>query len=299
MRPALRPLRALLAALALLPLAACDETGGFSESVDLAVDDAVIARQSGDYDKAVTILKDAMRRAPENAEVRVELATTILERDGIDLLDVDRIAQFITRGAASAPAAPASLAGRASCAYAADPSATPFRLEDLEGYEELVAEVEGIDEASAALDAVIPDAIQGFSVCSSVKGGALAYDRAGALQALRDQGLSETQVAQALAVNALAQLTSAYIFITEKVEQETTWYRLADGSIAVCVEDAEALKAQAEAPVRAFGEAVLSLDARAAVLGRTSTASDLVAVALDAFEEVRDAVAETCAEEGA
>jgi hypothetical protein len=295
MRFTLPPIRAVLAALVLLPLAACDETGGFSDDVNFAVDDAVIARESGDYDTAVNILKDAMQRAPENAEVRVELATTILERDGIDLLDVDRIGLFITEsaGAAGAAAAPAA---RASCPYAADPSATRFRLQDLEGYEEIAAKIGSLDEAEAALSAVMPASIQGFSICSSVVDGALAYDQAGAIAALRGRGLSETQVAQALAVNALVQLTSAYVAMTEMVEQETAWYRLADGRIVVCVDDPEALKAQAEEPIRAFGQAVLSLDARASILGSTSTAAELVSLALDAFEEVRDAVADYCSD---
>lgn len=293
--PLLRlPLRGLLAALLLLPLAACDETGGFAEDVNVAVDDAVIARQSGNYTLAVSILRDALQRAPENAEVRVELATTILERDGVNLLDIDRISQFLTTGASGGTARPTDPGARAACAYASDPTAEAFDPTDLVGFDDLMEHAASIEETLDLLAPVMPAALQTLDVCTSIVDGELVYDRAGAIADLRSQGLSDAQIGQALAVNALAKFVDAYLFVTTELPEQTTWYRLADGSIAICVDDPEALQAQAEVAVAHIGEAVLSLDARAAHLGASSAATEIVDLALDAYEDVRDALGFYC-----
>ena len=291
----LRPLGALLLVALLLPLAACDETGGTSADVETAVEDAVIARQSGDYDTAVRLLESAYEREPENATVRVELATTILKRDDIDLLDVDRIAQYVTDGVGGEAAQPAASEARGACAVASDPTASEFDPTDLAGFDDLTAHAVSIRRALELIRPVMPDALTGFSICSNVVDGQLAYDRDGAIAELRARGLSEARVAQVLAVNALANLIDAYLFVSTELPEQTTWYRLADGSIAICAADEAALRTEAEGAIANLGEAVLSLDARASILGADSAAADLVEMALDAFEEIRDAVGDYCA----
>lgn len=285
-------MRRVLALCLLLPLAACDETAGLHAGIDLTVDDAVEARQQGDYEQAVRLLNDALAAEPRNAEVRVELATTLLQRDKIDLLDLDRIGQFLSTatGTGAAPAAP-----RGGCALAQDPTAQAFDPTDVDGFDEIIDALETIVEAGELLDPVIPAALQGFDVCTSVVGRSFAYDRDGALAELSAQGLSEAQVAQALAVNALAQFLGAYVFVVEELPQQATWYRLADGSVAICVDDEDAFRAQTESAIEDLGEAVLSLDARASLLGTESVAAEVVEIALDAYEEIRDAVADYCA----
>ena len=286
-------LRTLLVALALLPLAACDETGAASADVETAVDDAVLERSRGNHEAAAVILRRALDRGPENAEVRVELATTLLDQGGVDLLDLDRLARFVTDQAGSARR-PAARAAGGACRYAGDPTATPFELSDVEGYPELEAEVERIREADDTLDPVIPAALQSFDVCSSVVGGSLVYDRDGAVRDLRDQDLTETQVRQALAVNGLTQLVSAYTDLSESAEGNVTWYRLEDGTIDVCADDEDALAARAEEAAVGFGEAILSLDARAFLLGEGSAAGDVVALALGAYDDFEDAIGDYC-----
>ena len=287
------PLRLLLAALVLVPLAACDETGGTSSDVDVTVNDAVVARNQGDFDTAVTLLERAFESEPQNPRVRVELATTLLQRDDVDLLDIDRIGTFISETAGTAVPAPAQVA-RGGCAAASDPTATAFDPTDVADFDELLGAIETIARADELLDAVIPSELQGFDICTSIDDGAFVYDQPAALAALRSQGLSEAQVAQALAVNALAEFIEAYVFITEEASQQATWYRLADGSVTICVDDQDAFEAQVRSAVEGIGEAVVSLDARAAVVGSDSAAADIVEVALDAYEEVRDAIGDYC-----
>lgn len=289
-------LRSLLAALALLPLAACDETGGaLTDDVQTAIDDAVIARTNGDHDVAAVILRRALDQEPENAEVRVELATTLLDQGGVDLLDLDRIARFVTEQAGTGRRASVARASGGVCRYASDPTATPFELEDVDGYPELQAEVDRIREADETLDPVIPASLQSFDVCTSVVDGALAYDRDGGIRDLHDQDLTETQVRQALAVNGLTQLVSSYTHLAEAAEDNVTWYRLADGSIDVCADDEAALEARAEEATAGFGEALLSLDARAFLLGEDSAAGDIVGLVLSAYDDFEGVLGDYCA----
>ena len=285
-------MRLLLALLLLLPLAACDEATGADEAIDVVVDDAVTARQNGDLAQAVALLEGAFERAPSNAEVRVELATTLLQRDGLDLLDIDRIGRFLTE--AMNPSARTAAQPRAACAAASDPTARAFDPTDVDGFDEIYAKAQTLQRAADLLQPVMPEALQSFDICTSIQDGALVYDRDGALAALAAQGLTADQQAQALAVNALARFLDAYVFLSEELPQQATWYQLADGSIVICADDEDALRADAEAAVEDFGQAVLSLDARAALLGSGSVAAEIVELALDAYEEVRDGVADYC-----
>ena len=293
-------MRALLAILLLLPLAACDETTDPDAEIGVVVDDAVAARQRGDYDRAVALLQGALARQPDAATARVELATTLLERDGIDLVDLDRIGRFLTDGGPARRSPGAALVGRAparggdACALAGDPSAEPIDPTAVEGFAEIQAALATLAEADRALSPVIPAALQGFSLCTSVVDGELVYDRERALREMSEAGLSDAQVAQALAVNALTSFLDAYATVASGLAEHTTWYRRADGSVAICVADEAAARATAEAAVASVGEAVLSLDARASVVGAGSLAAEVVALALDAYERLRESVGDPC-----
>lgn len=292
----LRSVRPLLAALLLLPLAACDETGpllSIDEGVGVAVDDAVIARERGDYEEAAGLLYQALEAEPENAVVRVELATTLLQRDGIDLFDIDRIAQYLTTVAETRAATPAARHG--ACRYADDPTATPFDPTEFEGFDALVASIETLEEVTETLEGVLPAAVEDFDLCTTVVDGELVYDQAGALADLAAEGLSDEQAAQALAVGALAKFVEAYVTVTEDLAEDTTWYRLADGSIAICADDEEAAEARAEGAVQEIGEAILSLDARVQLLGASATvASDIVDTALEVYDALQEDIASYC-----
>ncbi|WP_412069638.1 tetratricopeptide repeat protein [Rubrivirga sp. IMCC43871] len=290
----MRTLALPLLAILLLPLSACDEVGPLSidGGVDMAVDDAVIARDQGNYDAAVTLLERALVEEPANSKVRVELATTLLQRDGIDLLDLDRIGQFLTETATGSGAG--RTAARGGCAFASDPTATVFDPTEVEGFDELLAGTETLDRAEGLLDGVVPQAVTSFQLCTSVADGELVYDRAGAIADLGAKGLTAPQQSQTLAVSALTDFVDAYLYVSESLPESTTWYRLADGSIAICADDEAELREAAEAPIQAFGQAVLALDARAEMLGGSSVATEVVEVALDAYQELQQAVVGYC-----
>ncbi len=272
------------------------------------LDDARIARQQGDLDAAVRLYEEALAAEPSNAVVRVELSATVLERAEVDLLDLDRVALFLSEAQASPPPAPARPTGPptadglgASCPYAGDPAAVPFDPREVEGYPGLFTQREAIRAALAVLDgsgpvpgdAVIPASLRFADLCTGVEDGALVYDHAAVLEEMRQTGLSADAIASALAVNAVGRLLDAYFFLVEDVAEQTTWYRLADGSVGVCADDEEALRAQAEAAVGDVGEALASLDLRASIIGG-DVAAEFVQSALDAYESIEDDLGPYC-----
>ena len=256
-------LRTAFAALALalvLPLAGCDETGLATDEVSI-IGDAQVARQNGDFETAVRLLETALAANPQSAAVRTELGVTILARENLNLLDLDRLAQF-------------------------DPTA-------VEGFPQIEASRTAIDSVLAIITPVLPAALRTFDPCTTIApDGSLVYDRTAVTAQLRASGLTNAQIGQLLATNALARFLSAYLFVTTEVPQQTSWYRLADGSIGVCATDEAALLTQTRGAVSTLGTALTSLDTRARSFGGSS---DIVDLATDAFADIREALGEFCA----
>lgn len=296
----LRSARPLLLAL-LLPLAACDETATLSATPEQAIEDASAARSRGDFPAAVSILERSLAENPDSAPLRSELASTLLQRDGLDLLDLDRIASYLSANTAGG-AAPAPSAKGGSCAYADDPTATPFDPTGVEGYPEIAANRATAEAALALIAPFMPAALRpgttDAAFCGSIDDSqspvAFNYDDAAAAAQLRAAGLSDDQIGQALAVNALGNFTIAYLDVTEGLSQETTWYRLADGSIGICADDQDALADQARTPIADVLESMFSLDLRASTFSRGSAADDILEVVTEAFEDVRDGFGDYC-----
>ena len=295
----------LLGAALLLPLSACDETSALTEgTVEQQVINARIARQGGDYDAAVRILEQAYAASPSHPAVRVEYGVTVLERNQIDLLDLDRIAQYLSsvtggKTVARTPVLPASARG-VVCTYENDPDATPFSPTDYADFPTLQANRAALQQALTLLDPVIPDALQSFDLCTSIVDGPdgrpmLRYETQAALDELRALGLSDTEISAALATNALARFLNAFLFLTDDLPQQTAWYRVDGGtSIGVCAEDPDALADQAQEAIQDMGEALFSIDLRARTFGTTSTSQELVDLVLQSYEDVRDGVADYC-----
>lgn len=306
------PVALLLTLAAALPLVfglgGCDAADAADPAVLL--DDARIARQRGDLDEAVRLYEEALRADPNHGGARVELASTVLEQADVDLLDLDRIALFLSEAQATPPPAPAAPTAPtnglgAQCAYADDPTAVPFDPRSVEGYPDLFADRVAIQAALAILQgagpvpggAVIPASLRFADLCSGIEDGQLVYDRGGVLAEMQARGLTNEAVESALAVNAVGRLLDAYFFLVEDVAEQTTWYRLADGSVGVCAADEEALRAQAETAIGDVGEALTSLDLRAyslALRSQSDDAAGYVQDALDAYESIADDLGPYC-----
>ena len=301
----LRFLRVALV-LALLPLAACDETSSVATTPEDAIADAAAAGRNGDFERAADILERALDENPDSAPLRVELGRTLLERDGVDILDLDRVASYLVEGeAGGAVAAPASNASKSgSCRFADEPGAVEFDPRGVAGYPDLSAQRATIEYVLALIAPVMPAELQPGSsdaafcgaIDTSTTPSTFGYDAPAAAAALRALGLSDDQIGALLTTNALARFTLAYLDATEGLDQQTTWYRLADGGIGVCAEDEAALEEDARASVANALESIFSLHLRASVFQPGSASEDLLEVVTDAFEEVRDGFGDYCAE---
>ncbi len=298
----------LLVGVLALALAGCDETGGVTGgSVAQQIDHARAARQNGDYETAVRILDAAYAANPSNAALRAEYGVTLLERDDLDLLDLDRVASFLADAGGALPAAPAPSptlsVGAGSCPYATQPGAVPFDPTGYDGFPDLQANAAVIDQTLALLDPVIPDAIQSFQICTSITNGpdgpTLNYVPAEALAEMRASGMTDDQIAAALAANGLARFLKAYLTVTTTLSQQTTWYRLDGGSrLGVCADDPDLLQTEAETAIEDLGEAVFSLDLRGSVLGDPALTQDLVDLMLEGYAEIRDGLGTYCSANG-
>ncbi len=280
-------------------LAACDSNP--VSDVESLLTDARIARQAGDLDQAIALLESAMALSPENAPVRVELSSAYLDREDVDLLDVDRVALFLTTFADNATDSPGgtSQSVGGTCRYAEDPNAQLFAPGDYQGYGDLYSDRELIDSVVGLLNGVdpsngslsiVPDELRVLNLCTGIVDGELFYDGDTALASMRALGLNDNEIATALAVNAVSRFFEAYFHIVEDIPQQTDWYHVASQSsdyIGVCAEDEEALRGHVEVAILDLGEAVTSLDLRDQLLGGTTASQELVQHVLDAYEAVQ------------
>lgn len=287
----------LVAFATLLVVSGCDDAIP-TEPDDLLVD-ARIARQAGDVDAAVDLLERAHEADASDAVVRLELASTLFEQADLGVIDLDRIASYLLEEAGASAASPAPSASDAKaggCAYADDPTAERFDPTEFEEYDQYLERASVARRVRELLDPVIADQLRPDDfLCTGIQDGALVYDADAALAALRsvDPRITDEQIASALAVNAVAEVMDTYLFLTEELEGRAEWYRLGDGSIGVCPVGIteEELRQLAEGSVADMGEALLSTDLRARLIG---SSTELVDVVLDAYEEVRDDLAPTC-----
>lgn len=278
-------------------LAACDY-GGAADDADTLLADARLAREAGDLDQAIALLEQALALEPAHAGVRVELASVYLQRAEIDLLDIDRTMLFLADPAAPTPpplgdAPPGGRSG-ATCLLELDPRATPFDLRDAEGYAALLAEEGAVEDALTLLHdtpgeapPVVPSALRALELCTAVIDGVLDYDREAALTALRATGLTDTEIATALAINGATRFLDSYFFLTEELTQPVTWYRIEGFGLGACVEDPLALRAETEGALADFFEALTSLDLRAELLGGTAASREIVEHGLVVYDAIR------------
>jgi hypothetical protein len=180
----------------------------------------------------------------------------------------------------------------ATCLFEDLPGTEPFDPLAVEGYDDLLrgrpviwTAANLLHEAPPPPDSlpVMPAALRPDTLCGAVVDGHLVYDREAALAHLRATGLTDVEVATALAVNAAARFLDGYFLLVEDLPQPTTWYRTPLG-IGLCAEDQEALPAQATPALTHLFEALASLDLRSEVLGGDTYSRLLVAHAIDAYE---------------
>ena len=90
-----------LFALSLFVIAGCNAfefmyEEGNSDNPEIILDDARIALQNGDTEKAIELLEKALEIAPENPEIKIELTSALFQHEDIDLLVMKDLADYIS-----------------------------------------------------------------------------------------------------------------------------------------------------------------------------------------------------------
>ena len=141
-----------------------------SNDPDIILEDARIALQSGDAEKAIELLERALEKAPENQEIKIELASALFQANEIDLLTMKDLAEFISNSESAASKTTQNQ--NVTCSFNEAPESTrTLHFEAEEAYLQLLGNTEtlqrtldllatslNIDAPSDLADAIIGNA---------------------------------------------------------------------------------------------------------------------------------------------
>ncbi len=252
--------------------AAYAEGGGVEESLE----DARIARINGDFETAERLLRDAYEQDPANAVVRLELATTLMQRNGVNSVSlVADLSSFVTDAVEGieSPRPGGARSGGEVCSYTtSDPDRADFDPTGFEGYGEIIRSLGVLREVRDLLagddGAVLPASLLGLSPCDVIVDGQIVdYGQQAVLDELYDTfGGDRNLVATALQLNAFALILEAYTGIFEQADLPVAWYLVGSEDnrrIGFCADDPAALDQvydRIDAQVADVGRALFSID---------------------------------------
>ncbi|MFK7847322.1 MAG: tetratricopeptide repeat protein [Rhodothermales bacterium] len=245
-----------------------------SDEPDVLLDDARIALQNGDAEKAIGLLEKALEKAPENSEIKIQLSSALFQANDIDLLVMKDLAEFISETPASKRKIVQFTAATnmPACNFRDDISTTTtLDFSQDPAYQLLLGNV---DVLQRALD--------------------LLYDTLGSEDAA---ALSENILSNAHLMRAISNMAVSIIEIKLQADAaQASLHRLPNGSIGYCAENDAAL-AQLESfivceKLPAIDMAVSDLVSRQALF--SSSDSELADAVASAREEITRAITVSC-----
>ena len=290
----------LTVVLALVLATGCNVYEGFyeegaSDDPEVLLEDARIAMQRNEPDKAVDHLRKALSKADKGStvekRVQIKLASAILQTQEINALTLSRMARTFSSEANKAGAG--KTAGEV-CNFPAEHSRESFdphagidfgRL----GSEESVA-------ARSEASALIADVFNQTTTSSSPT---FPCDDAGMDQAIADlqaQGMTDAEIAEALVDYAVVLSTTAYVDVVNVGGDLAEFFYATPPAgadyIGICFPDVATCEASVAATtdnLPSFDCATRLLQKRAALLGST-TATELADLARDGYVTMESAV---------
>ncbi len=304
------PRRALLGVLGLAlgatgVLTGCNALDPFYDeggSIENLVDDARFARDNGDFDRAVDLLEDAFEHDDENPEVRLELSSTLMQRDNLNLLDLERVTQHLLSAVESEAGTGMRGFAADTCTFDAGEAAVPFDPTAVEDYDditgagatlarvtELLNEHEGIESPG------MPTELTSLNICSAIDGGTLNYDRDAVLAAVNDRFGDDAAATRALTVNAVALTLQAYVALFEQPDLPVDWFIVDGDDLGACMAESQfdLFVERAQGEVDRVGQALISLDLLLQNTGNDEYA-EYVDDALEVYQTVETAELNPC-----
>src|SRR5690606_11005007 len=224
-----------------------DEEG----SVQTLLENARYARANGDFDRAAELLEAAYAQEPENAEVRLELAGTLLQREDLNSIDlVGQVTDFMRR----------SLDGEAghrggsadSCSWEGSEPTRPFDPGAFPEYGEILAARPVLNQVRDLLagpdGAFLPPALVALRPCDVVMDGEAVYDRDEILADLYATfGNDPNRVRTALMLNAVTLTLNGYANVFEQPDVPVSWFLVGeqeDAHLGFCIATEEVVTFQ-------------------------------------------------------
>lgn len=245
-----------------------------SDEPDVLLDDARIALQNGDTEKAIELLEKALEKAPENSEIKIQLSSALFQANDIDLLVMKDLAEFISETPASKRKIMqfTAVTNMPACNFRDDVSTTTtIDFSEDASYQLLL---ENVDVLQRALD--------------------LLYDT---LDSEEAAALTENVRSNAHLMRAISNLAVSIIEIKLQADAaQASLHRLSNGSIGYCAEDESALTELESFIVceklPAIDQAVNDLVSRQALF--SSSDSELADAVASAREEITRAITVSC-----
>lgn len=261
----------------LLVIAGCNvldtayEEGG---TVDQSIEDAQHARANGDFDTAERLLRDALDQEPGHPVVRLELSSTLLQRQQINIVNLERVTTYVLDEIEAAGGGARHSASSDTCTFDLGEPTRPFDPNAVEDYAEIadaapiLSEVLGLlnDVPTPSGFPVIPAGLGEIDPCTVVQDGTLAYDRDALLDALREQfDGDDRRVNAALKMNAIALTLGAYVNLFENENFPVAWYLVGeedDVRVGFCMDrdHVDSFHGRIDTNLDALAEAFFSLD---------------------------------------
>ena len=256
---------------ALLVIAGCNvldpayDEGG---DVQALLEDARYARANGDFDRAAELLEEAYAQEPANPEVRLELAGTLLQREGLNSIDlVSQVVHFVEEHDAGAGG---QRSDGEACTWESAEPAQPFDPASFPEYGTILEArpvLNQVRDLLAGTDgAILPAELLTLSPCEAIVDGEVVYDREVILDDLYatfDQ--NQNRVRTALLLNTVTLVLNAYVGVFEQPDLPVSWFIVGEGEserLGYCVAPEQALTLQnrIDGEVSNVGRAMFSLD---------------------------------------
>lgn len=249
-------------------------------SVQTLLEDARYARANGDFDRAAELLEAAYAQEPEDAQVRLELAGTLLQREGLNSIDlVSQITDFMRRSLDDEAGHRSGSAD--SCSWEGLEPTRPFDPGAFPEYRAILDARPVLNQVRDLLagpdGAILPAELVALRPCDAIVDGEVVYDRDAILDDLYATfGGDPNRVRAALLVNTVTLTLNAYAGIFEQPGVPVSWLLVGESDalrlgFCVATEDVVTFQDQITTEVHNIGRAVISLDllvhdARSAVL---------------------------------
>ena len=286
----------LFLSLSLFMVTGCNVMAGFEEeasSTQHLMKDAEIALQQDNPDKAVTYLRKALAQDSTNKKVRIKLATARLEQDEISVLDFTTLSDKINAELQSMQSA-AGKTGPGICSFPATSSYELFDPTQISNFDKLENHQSTLQEVQHLIDKVL-FASEGLSGVQSLEDVQRAVER------LREDDLSDVDIAEALLNDALAYLVLAYVNIANEGGNDLSFFYVnrpggGQGYIGYCAPDQETLDQVLGAVachLDELGYAVRLIQARAHLLG-SEQALEIAKKADEAYVKLTEQLDASC-----